>query len=108
MRKAKWLTEEADHSLLRININVLLPCLIFDSTLGNPALLNMRNLVLAPSVGVLTFLLGSGVAAVAARFLRLKEEKSRRTFALSVGMYNYGYLPLPLSMLLFDTKTTGV
>ena len=47
--------------------------------------------------------------ALAARPLHgLKERSAIRTFALTVGIYNYGYIPLPLSMLLFDKETTGV
>jgi predicted permease len=108
IRKANWLNEAADQSLLRININLLLPCLIFDATLGNPALLEIRNLLLAPTVGILTFLLGVAAASGCRRLHGLKDPASQRTFALSVGMYNYGYVPLPLSMLLFNKETTGV
>jgi predicted permease len=108
IRKLNWLSEEADHSLLRLNINLLLPCLILDSTLGNPALLQLRNLLMAPVVGLGTLALGIGVGLLAARWAKLRDKREVRTFALSVGMYNYGYIPLPLSILLFDKQTTGV
>ena len=52
IRKLAWLSEEADRSLLQVNINLLFPCLILDSTLGNPALSKASNLILAPLVGV--------------------------------------------------------
>ena len=58
IRKLNWLTEQADQSLLRVNINLLLPCLILDAALGNPALSEMRNLLLAPVVGFATMALG--------------------------------------------------
>jgi predicted permease len=108
IRKLNWLTEEADHSLLRVNINLLLPCLILDSTLGNPALSRLSNLLLAPVVGIGTLLVGVGIAIAARPFHGLVERKPVRTFGLSVGMYNYGYIPIPLSILLFDKQTTGV
>jgi hypothetical protein len=108
IRKLNWLTEEADHSLLRVNINLLLPCLILDSTLGNPALSRLSNLLLAPIVGIGTLLLGVGLAIAARPMHGLTERKQVRTFGLSVGMYNYGYIPIPLSILLFDKQTTGV
>ena len=108
IRKLNWLSEEADQSLLKVNINLLLPCLILDSALGNPALSRLSNLVLAPAVGIGTLLLGVGVALAARPLHGLVERKEARTFALSVGMYNYGYIPLPLSILLFDKETTGV
>jgi predicted permease len=108
IRKLNWLTEEADQSLLRVNINLLLPCLILDAAIGNPALSRLGNLVLAPVVGFGTMALGV-VLALAARPLHgLTERRAERTFAVSVGMYNYGYVPLPLALLLFDKETAGV
>ena len=38
MRKFNWLSEAADHSLLRVTINLLVPAFIFDKLLDNPAL----------------------------------------------------------------------
>ena len=52
VRKSNWLTEEADKSLLRLTINLLTPCLIFDSVLQNQALKQIDNLVLAPAIGL--------------------------------------------------------
>jgi malate permease and related proteins len=108
MRKLNWLTEEADQSLLRVNVNLLLPCLILDSAIGNPALSELRNLALAPVVGFGTMALGMFLALAAKRLHGLSEPREQRTFAFSVGIYNYGYVPIPLAVLLFDKPTTGV
>jgi malate permease and related proteins len=108
LRKFNWLTEEADQSLLRINVNVLLPCLILDSALGNPALSQIRNLLLAPAFGYASVVLGIGLALGSRVLHGLRERSSVRTFAACVGIYNYGYIPLPLVLLLFDKATTGV
>src|SRR6185369_14415175 len=79
-----------------------------DAAMGNPALSRLSNLVLAPVVGFGTMALGV-VLALAARPLHgLRERPAERTFAVSVGMYNYGYVPLPLALLLFDKETAGV
>ena len=110
LRKFNWLTEEADQSLLRVNVNVLLPCLILDSALGNPALAEIGNLLLAPVFGYATAALGIGLALAARVLHGLRERPAARTFAVCVGIYNYGYIPLPLVLLLFnkDKATTGV
>jgi len=108
IRKLNWLTEEADQSLLRVNINVLLPCLILDAALGNPALSKIGNLLLAPVVGFSTMALGVFLTLAARPLHGLSARRAERTFALSVGMYNYGYVPLPLALLLFDRETAGV
>lgn len=108
IRKRNWLTEEADQSLMRICVNVLLPCLILDKSLGNPALSQLSNLLLAPVLGYAVVGLGMLIAYWAQPLHGLRENGARRTFAVSVGMHNYGYVPLPLAMLLFDQKTAGV
>lgn len=108
IRKLNWLTEEADKSLLRVCVNVLLPCLILDKSLGNPALAQPSNLLLAPLLGYLLVGFGMLLAFWAQPLHGLEEAAARRTFAVTVGMHNYGYVPLPLALLLFDQKTAGV
>jgi malate permease and related proteins len=108
MRKLNWLTEEADQSLLRVVVNVLMPCLILDKTLGNAALWQLSNLTLAPLVGFGTVAFGMLVAMAVRRLAGLRGASERRTFALTVGLYNYGYVPLPLALLLFGNQTAGV
>lgn len=108
IRRLNWLTEEADKSLMRVCVNVLLPCLILDKSLGNPALSQPSNLLLAPLVGYLIVALGMWLAWLAKPLHGLREPAERRTFAVTVGMHNYGYVPLPLALLLFDQKTAGV
>jgi hypothetical protein len=108
MRKLDWLTEEADTSLLRVNINLLLPCLILDAALGNRALLQWKNLVIAPIVGFGTVAVGMLIAFWARRLAGLEGGKEGRTFSATVGLYNYGYIPVPLALLLFGGETAGV
>ncbi|HLP77103.1 MAG TPA: AEC family transporter [Candidatus Paceibacterota bacterium] len=108
LRRIKWLTADADESLLRICVNVLLPCLIFESVLGNAALQRKENLFWPPLIAVFTILLGIGVGWIAAKCIGLREPVERRTFALTAGLQNYGYIPLPLCILLFDPGTVGV
>jgi len=108
MRKFNWLSEEADQSLLRVTINLLVPAFIFDKVLNNPALHRTENLFLPPLVGAGTVALGIGVGWLAMRLAGLKPDATGRTFAFSTGLYNYGYVPLPLAMSLFDRETVGV
>jgi predicted permease len=108
IRRLNWLTEEADKSLMRVCVNVLLPCLILDKSLGNPALSQASNLLLAPVAGYALVALGIWLAWLAQPLHGLREPAERRTFAVAVGMHNYGYVPLPLALLLFDQATAGV
>jgi malate permease and related proteins len=108
IRRIGWLTEEADASLLRVVVNLLFPCLILDTILGNRALEHAGNILLAPVVGFGTVALGYALCLVAAPMLGLRDTRSRRTFAFTTGIYNYGYVPLPLIAKLFDQQTTAV
>lgn len=108
MRRLNWLTTEADGSLMRVTINVFTPCLIFDSVLGNAALGRLATLLLTPAVGFLTVALGILIALAVSRLTGLPPGAGRRTFALCTGIYNYGYIPLPLALMMFDRETVGV
>jgi predicted permease len=108
MRRRNWLTGEADQSLLQVTINVLVPCFILDSILNNQALRQPGNFLVAPLVGAGTVCLGVGLARVFWGWSGLTDERARRTFAFTTGIYNYGYVPIPLALLLFDRETVGV
>lgn len=107
-RKAGWLTGEADRSLLRVVVNVLYPCLIFDSILGNPALDRVENVFIPPVVGFLTILLGILVAWGVGASLPASSPTQARTFAFATGLYNYSYIPVPIVASIFDRSTMGV
>lgn len=108
LRQARWLTQEADASLMRVVVNVLTPALILDVVLGNAALRKAENLFLAPLLGFLVVSVGVGLAWLLRRRSGLKSEKSQRTFAAQTGIQNYGYVPLPLIITLFPGDTAGV
>jgi predicted permease len=107
MRHVKWLTAEADASLLKLVVNFLYPCLIFENVLGNTALRQPGNLLLAPLVGFLTIAMGIYVAYYAGRAIGLTQGAGLRTFAFSTGIYNYAYIPLPLMAALFAKENPG-
>ena len=107
IRRLGWLTAEADKSLVRLTINLLYPCLIFDSILGNSALNNIGSVLLAPSIGMATIVIGLTLCVLAVRLLPL-DERQARTFAFTVGIYNYSYIPVPLVQKFFDKETMGV
>jgi len=108
LRLRGWLTEEADASLIRVTINLLVPCLILKALIGNAALDRAENILIPPLVGFGTILIAACVAILGVRFTGLNEAKARRSFVHAVTIQNYGYIPIPLAMLLFGRETTGV
>jgi predicted permease len=112
IRRVGWLTEEADESLMRLVIRVLYPCLIFSVVSRNEALQKTDNLLLPPLLGFGSMALGFAAAMAVARLRTgingLQDGRERRTFAACVGIYNYGFIPIPLVQKLFDNSTLGV
>jgi len=108
MRKVNWLTEEADHSLMKVTINVLSPALIIDSILNNEALKQFSNVVLPPVIGYATVALGMGIGWLFGKLVKFEDRKVIATVAICAGIYNWGYIPVPLVTTLFDRETLGV
>jgi len=108
LRRRGWLTADADASLMRVTINLLLPALIFGSVVGNAALRQPENLLLPPLIGFGMIAVGISLARLFARIAGLQTKAEQRTFAFLTGLQNYGYLAIPLCFSLFDTRTTGV
>lgn len=109
IRRVNWLSEHADASLMRVVVNLFTPCLIADTLLGNPAFARVDNLLLPPMMGFVTTAAGFGVGWLTRRWPRLGSgAPGERTYALTVGICNYGYIPIPLAQVLFSTGTMGV
>lgn len=108
LRATGKLTKEADTSLMRLVVQVFYPALILRFILGNEALHNPSNLFLAPSVGFGTIVLGFGVAAVLGRLLGLKKGAGHRTFAFTGGIYNYGYMAIPVIAAVFPAQKDSI
>jgi predicted permease len=96
VRRVHWIEGEAETSLIRLAVNVCYPCLIFESVAGNAALRTPGNLLLPPLVGFGITLLGIRAGLLVAKMIGLHVGTGLRTFALAVGITNYGYLPLPI------------
>lgn len=109
IRRLNWLSEEADASLMRVVINLLTPCLIADTILGNAAFARADNVWLPPLLGFVTTAAGFLVGWATRRwFGAAANDVEARSYALSVGICNYGYIPLPLAQALFTSGTVGV
>jgi predicted permease len=107
-RRVGWLRPEADESLLKLVVNFLYPCLIFDNALGNEALRTPGNLLAAPLLGFVTMGGGILLAYAVAKRAGFTLGGGLRTFAFSVGIFNYGYMAIPLVEALFGRETLGV
>lgn len=107
VRRMGMLSVHADATLLRLCVNVLYPCLIVGTVVGNPALREGLNVWVPPLVGVVTVAMGYAVCFAAAKCARL-DGPDLRTFVFVTGLYNYGYMAIPMVEKLFGPKTLGV
>ncbi len=108
VRRIHWIEGEAETSLIRLAVNVCYPCLIFESVAGNAALRSSGNLLFPPLVGFCVTCFGIYAGLFVAKTIGLKIGTGLRTFALAVGVANYGYLPLPIMEAIWGPESRGV
>jgi len=106
LRKTRILSEEADASLMKLVIRVFYPCFYLDYVIGNPALENAHNLIAAPVTGFVTIVAGYMLGFFGGGILGLKKGTGLRTFAFGNGIYNYGFIPIPVILALFEDRGT--
>src|SRR5688500_14778429 len=108
LRRVHWIEGVAEKSLIQLVINLCMPCLIFESVVGNAALREGGNLYLPPLVGFATSAVTIGMAYFFAKSIGLTMGTGLRTFALAAGLANYGYLPLPIMAAMFGPESRGI
>jgi predicted permease len=108
VRRLHWIEGDAEASLIRLVVNVCYPCLIFESVAGNAALRSPGNLLLPPLLGFAFTWLGIRAGLLVAQAIGLHVGTGLRTFALTVGLANYGYLPLPIMQAMWGQESVGV
>lgn len=101
LRRLGVLRKEMDSGLVKLSVHVLMPALILASTLGNESLRSWGNVLSAAGLGFFFMLLGVSVGYLSAGVLGMKKGGGRRTFSVSVGVQNYGFMAIPLLAALY-------
>jgi len=108
-RHAGILPKEADAGLMKLAVTLLTPCLILGRVVGNASVMQPLPVLLAAGLGYALVALGIAVSYFAAPLIGLKKHEGRRTFAVSCGLQNYGFVAIPIVTALFpDSGTLGV
>lgn len=108
LRRFHWIEGAAETSMIRFAMYVCMPCLAFDAIIGNPTLREPGNLLLPPVAGFVSTAAGFGVSYLVARWIGLEKGTGLRTFAVSAGVCNYSYLPLPIVGGIWGERAQGV
>lgn len=108
VRRFRVLNEEADRTMLNLCVHLLLPALILDHLVANEALRRSGNLIWSPLLGFAVTAGSIFIAGLAARLWRFREKAEAQTFRFVAGIYNYGYIPVPLIATLYGANALGV
>lgn len=85
LRRFKWVTQEADASLMNLLIRVLFPCLILSVVLGSDSVRSSSSIIVPPLVGFGITALAMGVAWMVARSMGYRKGAGLRTFCFATG-----------------------
>src|SRR5262249_28658461 len=107
-RRVHWIEGEGEKSLIQFAVNGCFPCLIFESVVGNDSLREPSNLLVPPLVGFGLAWLSLRAGEFMAKAIGLHIGSGLRTFALAVGINNYGFLPLPIMVSIWGESSRGV
>lgn len=108
VRRLEWMDGDAEPALIRIVVNLCYPAFIFESVANNATLRSPGNLIVPPLVGFGVTVVGIRAAVWVARMIGLEVGTGMRTFGLSAGVMNYGYLPLAIMTGMWGVESTGV
>ena len=106
LRRIGLFPNELDQGLMHLIIKVLLPAFILDKILGNEALDDPATIISATAAGFSLILIGFGVSYLAGLAIGMRKSDGLRTFSLATGLQNYGFIPIPIIAILFDSKAT--
>ncbi|MFK7910505.1 MAG: AEC family transporter [Akkermansiaceae bacterium] len=101
LRRTSVLKQEMDKGIMAMVVNLLYPCLILDKMLGSEILRDAGVVASSAGIGFLIIAGGMFVGFAVARLMGLERGGGRRTFAMSSGLQNYGYIALPLMLYVF-------
>lgn len=94
--------------LLFMLINIMVPVLSFNFIVGNPEMANLGKIAFAPVVGFFSIVVGFAIGFFGARLFGIKKDDSRRSFAFTVGMYNYVFYAVPLTVAIYGEEIVGL
>lgn len=106
--RAGWFGESGEQVLMRLAVNVFYPCLILDRVIGNERLMHTGPVAVAAGLGFVLVAVAMTLSFLAAGWFGLRKGGGRRTFGLSTGLQNYGFVALPVIDSLFTKDTAGV
>lgn len=101
LRRFGVLRPKTDKGLMVLAVYVFLPCLILDKMLAADVLHDPIVLWSSAGVGFCFIVMGAFLSYLLAPLIGLRIGGGRRTFAVSSGLQNYGFVAIPLVAYLY-------
>ena len=108
LRRAEVLGPQMDAGLTRLVIHVLYPALILDKVLRAELLRDPQVVFWAIGVGFAVIVIGLMAALIVGRLIGLRKGTGWRSFTVTAGVQNYGYVAIPLLIVFFPRSETAV
>lgn len=106
VRKTGLLPAAVDAGVMRLCVVLLTPCLILERVVGNESVMKPWPVLIAAGLGFGLVALGITISYFAAPLIGLQKHEGRRSFAVSCGLQNYGFVAIPIVTALFPDKGT--
>ncbi len=104
-RMRRWMPESLEPGFMGLILNLLAPCLIFTNVARNPALSIPGTAGWTIFLGAAFILAGFAVSYLVGRLIGLSRGHGLRTFTVSAGVHNYGFVALPVIAALFPGES---
>ena len=101
LRKNGTLKQEADAGMMKVAVHIMLPALILDKMIGHPVMTQVDIVFGSIALGFGFITVGVFLSYFCGGLLGMKKGSGQRTFGVTVGIQNYGYLAIPLIASLF-------
>ena len=102
------LNSESEKSVMNLVLWLLYPCFILWKVPGNESLQDFSIVGIAIAAGFFVTVAAFAIAWLMGWVSKVSIENGRHTFAVSAGLQNYGFIPIPLVYALFGDETLGV
>lgn len=105
------LNSESEKSVMNLVLWLLYPCFILWKVPGNESLQEFSVVGVSIAAGFCLTVVAFSVAWMMGWLSKVSIENGRNTFAVSAGLQNYGFIPIPLVIALFGDQadeTLGV
>ena len=107
-RRTGILRKEGDEGIMKLVFNLMLPCLILDKILGNTVLRSGSAVLGSIAVGFALIVASIFIGLAVGRLIGLERGTGMRTFAITSGVQNFGFVAAPVIEALWGGSALAV